>query len=559
MKIFDAHIHARKEKPNPEYMLSQMEKAGIYGGCVFSTRPLEYNPVEGLAFEERVNEVLEWSKGYEDRIFPILWIHPYEENIIEKVNIAVERGICGFKIICGDFYIYEEQCIKVLTEIARLDKPVFFHSGICWDGKVSSKYNRPLNWESLLLIKGLRFSMGHCSWPWVDECIAMYGKFLNALLQNETAEMFFDLTPGTPEIYREELLTKLYTIGYDVGDNIMYGTDSTADVYNTQWPSKWLGIDGKIMDKLGVSKENREKLYYKNLLRFLGKTDVKVEHISPEYDDSHAWSPVNPGVTAIIEKWYRALNFPVWYDEEFNAMLSEVKISDTITIDKYDVNEKDGRRNLLSYLYMCEDLESEYKKRGIPNDILMDTLKDVVEWAEISTKDKGELCLFKCGWLKRYLDMRLFKIGRFNFCIGGAECDIPEFGVKKGDNIVEIHIPTEGTFKKSVCEESLDMAREFFAKYFPEYSYEYFTCHSWLLDKTLRGMLGPGSNIIDFQDMFTMVNETESDAAITSVFSDSMTRRKLRQTAAATSLAQKVKEHALNGGKFYETYGIMKK
>lgn len=103
------------------------------------------------------------------------------------------------------------------------------------------------------------------------------------------------------------------------------------------------------------------------------------------------------------------------------------------------------------------------------------------------------------------------------------------------------------------------MAREFFAKYFPEYSYEYFTCHSWLLDKTLRGMLGPGSNIIDFQDMFTMVNETESDAAITSVFSDSMTRRKLRQTAAATSLAQKVKEHALNGGKFYETYGIMKK
>ena len=56
-----------------------------------------------------------------------------------------------------------------------------------------------------------------------------------------------------------------------------------------------------------------------------------------------------------------------------------------------------------------------------------------------------------------------------------------------------------------------------------------------------------------------MVNETESDAAITSVFSDSMTRRKLRQTAAATSLAQKVKEHALNGGKFYETYGIMKK
>ena len=189
----------------------------------------------------------------------------------------------------------------------------------------------------------------------------------------------------------------------------------------------------------------------------------------------------------------------------------------------------------------------------------MDTLKDVVEWIEISTNAKKELSLGNCGWLKRYLDMRLFKIGRFNFCIGGAECDIPEFGVKKGDNIIEIHIPTEGLFKKCVCEESLDMAREFFAKYFPEYHYEYFTCNSWLLDKTLRDMLDAGSNIIEFQNMFTMISETEADSAITSVFSDDMTRRKLKQEAAATSLAQKIKDHALNGGKFYETYGIIKK
>ena len=559
MKVFDAHIHARQGKPVPEYLLSQMEKAGIYGGCVFSTRPVEYDPQKGLSFEERVNEVMEWSKGYEDRIFPILWIHPHEENIIEKINIAVERGICGFKIICNNFYVYEEQCIKVLTEIARLDKPVFFHSGILWDGQVSSQYNRPMNWEALLPIKGLRFSMGHCSWPWVDECIAMYGKFLNALLKGDTAEMFFDLTPGTPEIYREDLLTKLYTIGYDVSDNIMFGTDSYADVYNTAWPTKWLGIDGKIMDKLGISKENRGKMYYKNLLRFLGKTDVKIEHISPEIDDSHAWSPVNPEVVEIIEKWYKTLGIPERYDAEFKLALSEVKIADTITIDKYDINEKDGRRNLLSYLYMCEALEKKYIEKGIPSEILMDTLKDVVEWIEISTNAKKELSLGNCGWLKRYLDMRLFKIGRFNFCMGEAECNVPEFDIKKGDNVIEVHIPSGESFEKSVCEESLDMAREFFAKYFPEYEYKYFTCHSWLLDRTLKGMLKPDSNIINFQNMFTIIKEDESDDALRQVFSRDMTRQKLRQTAASTSLAQKIKDHALNGGKLYETYGIIKK
>ena len=260
MKIFDAHIHARNITPNPEVLIQEMDKAGVYGGCVFSTRPLEYDEKIGLSFEGRVEEVLGWSKGYEDRIFPVLWIHPYEENILEKVEIAVSKGICAFKIICGDFFVSDEQCIKVLTKIAELGKPVFFHSGILWDGMVSSIYNKPLNWEALMGIKGLRFSMGHCSWPWIDECIALYGEFLNALLVGDAAEMFFDITPGTPKIYREELLTKLYTIGYDVGKNIMFGTDSNATGYNDKWVSDWLETDENILNKLGVSEVCREDL-----------------------------------------------------------------------------------------------------------------------------------------------------------------------------------------------------------------------------------------------------------------------------------------------------------
>ena len=91
MKLFDAHIHARNGKPDPEKLLSEMQEAGMYGGCVFSTRPIEYNPVLGISFEERLEEVLAWAKGHEDRIFPILWIHPYEENIFEKIDIAIEK------------------------------------------------------------------------------------------------------------------------------------------------------------------------------------------------------------------------------------------------------------------------------------------------------------------------------------------------------------------------------------------------------------------------------------------------------------------------------------
>lgn len=300
MKIFDMHIHANNTKPDPEALLNNMQKAGVWGGCIFSNRPELQGDRDGTAyvygtsFEDRLKEVMDWTEGYEDRLFPVLWIHPDEENITDNIHKAVDAGIVGFKMICNDYYVYEEKSMKILKEIARLQKPVFFHSGILWGGEVdSSKYNRPLNWEAIMGIEGLKFSMGHCSWPWIDECIAMYGKFLNSLTYRNTAEMFFDITPGTPKIYREELLTKLYTVGYDVGNNVMFGTDAAAENYNSEWTSMWIKKDGEILEKLGVSQKNIELLYYDNLLRFLGKSDIKIKHMSPVSDAAHEWSPVD--------------------------------------------------------------------------------------------------------------------------------------------------------------------------------------------------------------------------------------------------------------------------
>ena len=100
MKIFDMHIHADKTVTNPDELIAKMEKAGIYGGCVFSDRPQRGFEGRGSTFDERIEEALSWCRGYEDRLFPIVWIDPYEENIIENVHKAVDAGICGFKMMC---------------------------------------------------------------------------------------------------------------------------------------------------------------------------------------------------------------------------------------------------------------------------------------------------------------------------------------------------------------------------------------------------------------------------------------------------------------------------
>jgi hypothetical protein len=447
----------------------------------------------------------------------------------------------------------------MMREIAALGLPVIFHSGILWDNGASGKYTRPVNYEPLLEVENLRFSMGHCSWPWVDECIALYGKFLHAKNEGKRVDMFFDITPGTPKIYREELLTKLYTIGYNVGDNVMFGLDSLADDYKIEWAKDWLKTDGEILINLGVSKKNLEKLYCGNMMRFIGKNDATVEIEAPQTDDSHIWLPTEPSVKTVIEKWYKKLNFPSQLDAEFYNALNTIPISDAVTVEKYGQGCKDGKRNLLSYLYMCEKAANEARERGIPEEILLDTLADVVTWCITWTNVKGELYLGELGWLWRHLKLKIFRLGRLQFCMAKAKDDIPKYGIKIGDNVMEIHIPAGESLTPENCNDSLSRAKEFFAKYYPEFEYTVFTCHSWLLDDTLKEILPEESGIIRFGNMFDKVGEDESLALIRYLFTWDTTELNLKYQLPRSSLAKAVQKEVANGKKFHETLGVIVK
>ena len=70
------------------------------------------------------------------------------------------------------------------------------------------------------------------------------------------------------------MLTKLYTVGYDTENNIMFGTDSLCTEYDSDWVRSWLELDGSIFDKLNITAEQREKVYSKNFLRFISGDDV---------------------------------------------------------------------------------------------------------------------------------------------------------------------------------------------------------------------------------------------------------------------------------------------
>ena len=205
----------------------------------------------------------------------------------------------------------------------------------------------------------------------------------------------------------------------------------------------------------------------------------------------------------VIRAWYTRLQFPTEFDAEFDAALLAYTVPADAKIEDYDVKEEDGKKNLLHFLYFCEETARRYAALGISEEILLATLADIVTYTKHWSGIKGTLVLFELPWLRRHLTVRIFRLGRLQFCTGKSECDIPKIGVKKEDPILEVHIPEGEKLSTDACLASFDEARAHFAKYSPDFTYACFTCHSWLLDETLRKYLSEGSNILLFGDLFT--------------------------------------------------------
>lgn len=261
----------------------------------------------------------------------------------------------------------------------------------------------------------------------------------------------------------------------------------------------------------------------------------------------------------IIQKWYKLLSFPHKYDDAFYKYLSEIMVSKSTTAESYDCNSNDGKLNLLSALYMCNECALSAKNKGISEKIILDTLSDIVTWTNTWSDIKGYLYLGEMPWLLRHLKGKLFRLGRLQFCMDESYCDIPLFNVKKGDKVLEVHIPEGEKLSPAKCDESFSLAKEFFAKHFPDFRYEYFTCHSWLLDDTLKKYLSDSSNVIAFGNRFTKVASDDSYDLLKYVFRWDVTPETLTTTHVTTRFAQTIKDAFLQGEKFHTTLGVIKK
>ena len=294
--VLDGHIHMGANRPlDVQKFLQAHSEAGFNGGLIISVPPAGSPEAKGAKIPalERMKQVKDFCNKCGETYFPCFWIDPLEKDAVSQVKLAKEMGMKALKVICT--YHAPSAGLPVYQEAVKYNLPILFHSGILWDGESSGKYNRPCEFECMQYAPGCRFALAHISWPWTDECIALFGKLKNAgSSYGKTCEIYIDSSPGTPDIYRKDVFYKFACLGYDLSDRLIFGIDSNVHNFNVEWGKYTLDFDRKMFTQLneevknfngyllldaiknkGGVKPDQNQLFQnaisKNLLRFLGE------------------------------------------------------------------------------------------------------------------------------------------------------------------------------------------------------------------------------------------------------------------------------------------------
>ena len=208
---------------------------------------------------------------------------------------------------------------------------------------------------------------------------------------------------------------------------------------------------------------------------------------------------------------------------------------------------KSKMMRLAVILFLAVRAKGKYAEKGISDEIYYDTMSDIRIWCE-KNSDKG---LENYGWLQNHVKLELFRIGRLQFQL--YECKNKTLNYNKlpfsyGDNLINIHIPEGERLSREKCIESLEKADEFFAAFYPGYSYDYYFCESWLLFEGNRDFMAENSNIVSFMSLFTISYSLKIDAqTIERVFG----KRRLfkRNYPEKTDLQRRTKAYILSGNR----------
>lgn len=213
-------------------------------------------------------------------------------------------------------------------------------------------------------------------------------------------------------------------------------------------------------------------------------------------------------------------------------------------------------RYLYIYVFLATlpHVREFHRARNIPDDISRLTLADLGRQMAAHRWRHGIGGLDTAFWLVMHFTGALYELGRLQFNRGRlgnrtghaiAAAGLP-YGPR--DACLGVHIPAfSGPLTPLACDDSFARARDFFARHFPEETYDLAVCHSWLLDSQLAEYLPADSNIVQFQRRFEVAHVPDVNDEDTIWFVFGRVNPTLEDLPRRTALERAVIDHLKTG------------
>ncbi len=187
-----------------------------------------------------------------------------KKELTELAGLLKKRKIVGIKLYTGyqHFYPNDKRCVPIYKLCEKYKVPVIFHSGDTLMGYIKNpklKYSHPLHIDEVATDwPNLKIVIAHMGNPWLLDCAEILYKNPNVYADISGLVVGKDLDTPYGRLMKKRLLE---LIDYSDENKLMYGTD---------WPLCPMKTYLKFVKSLGLSKQQREKLMYKNAEEVFG-------------------------------------------------------------------------------------------------------------------------------------------------------------------------------------------------------------------------------------------------------------------------------------------------
>ncbi len=240
-------------------------------------------------------------------------------------------------------------------------------------------------------------------------------------------------------------------------------------------------------------------------------------------------------------------HFPVNYVKKFDKPFQ-------LDYSKNPLNSLEAEERFWEALAQLIDLQEFYVAKKIPLEHFYNSIYDLHFRVDRYYKQHGVYGLSErdIRWLTTLYRGEIFDLGSLRFQIAGfsyAEIERESYQsmplddkwkarFPEGTPIIMIHILDNTDFRPEKVDESFDLARDFFAKYFPEHDFEIFLCRTWLLYEPTRDLLSTDSNIASFSQRFNLIAENQNTKQALDRIYGTSDLEKIQQMEKTSSLAK---------------------